>query len=488
MKTFCYALIVFIIHSSFLFAQNGIQLTQTQIDKMKQDGNLPSHFKQLSGPGYNQIISPRISPALHTAMSGSVCNCLVPLDTSFHIVPFDGSGASGGPGITPYYRNDDWSSPAILLPFQFCYFGNSYNSIYINNNGNISFIAPYSTFSANGFPDPNFNMIAPFWADVDTRDSINGGLIYYKVTPSSVIIKWEQVGYFNIHSDKVNTFQLIITDGLDPIVNGGNCSFCYGDMQWTTGDASSGVSGFGGIAATTGANLGNGVDYIQFGRFDAAGITYDGAYGSNDQVDWLDSSNFIFDLCPANVPPVALDCTLDTVNMIVADTTTLDISFESPEIGQITTITVNTGSLSNVSILNNTSGNYARYQAQIVADALNIGDNFISISASDNGTPVQTRSYQRVVHIDQSTGISNAAELSFSIFPNPVTGESTVHFGNKVGGNTCFVLTDITGREILRRENVTSGFRIQKNETGSGVFIYHLIRNDQQVTGKLIVY
>ena len=66
--------------------------------------------------------------------------------------------------------------------------------------------------------------------------------------------------------------QLIITDGNDPIITpGNNVQFCYKDMQWTTGAASQGVNGFGGTPATVGVNRGNGVDYIQIGRYDQAG-------------------------------------------------------------------------------------------------------------------------------------------------------------------------------------------------------------------------
>jgi hypothetical protein len=44
---------------------------------------------------------------------------------------------------------DDYYSPVIALPFTFCFFGNSYNSIIIGTNGNICF----NTALANGY-DP----------------------------------------------------------------------------------------------------------------------------------------------------------------------------------------------------------------------------------------------------------------------------------------------------------------------------------------------
>ena len=68
-------------------------------------------------------------------------------------------------------------------------------------------------------------MVAPFWADVDTRDDVlpdTSGIVYYKLTPTSLIVKWNHVGYYGVHADLVNTFQLIITDGTDPLLPGGN--------------------------------------------------------------------------------------------------------------------------------------------------------------------------------------------------------------------------------------------------------------------------
>ncbi|MBK7158976.1 MAG: hypothetical protein IPH77_10545 [Ignavibacteria bacterium] len=73
--------------------------------------------------------------------------------------------------------------------------------------------------------------------------------------------------YFGSHADKLNTFQCIISDGLDPFLGlGNNVCFSYGDMEWTTGDASGGVGGFFGAPATVGINEGNGIDYATLGK------------------------------------------------------------------------------------------------------------------------------------------------------------------------------------------------------------------------------
>ena len=201
--------------------------------------------------------------------------------------------------------NDDQSSGLITLPFTFCLFGDQYTSCYINNNGNISFDGPYGTYSSTGFPVSGFPMVAPFWADVDTRSC---GSVWYKIEPNRLIVIWEETGYFSYQCDKLNTFQAILTDGTDPFIGlNKNVAFSYAIMSWTTGDASGGVGGFGGTPATVGINKGDGFDYALLGRFDHPGIDYDGAAGAADGVDYLDEKDFIFDGCAGeiNVTPVS---------------------------------------------------------------------------------------------------------------------------------------------------------------------------------------
>ena len=216
------------------------------------------------------------------------------------ITPLDGTFALAmGP-------NDDSFSGLITLPFDFCFYGTTYTTLYINNNGNISFLNPYSTFTPVGFPSNQYIMIAPFWADVDTRNGL--GEVWYKIEPTRMTVIWNNVGYFNVQGDKRNTFELIITDGNDPLIGvGNNVSFSYDDMQWTTGSASGGVGGFGGSPATVGVNKGDGVKYALVGRFDHAGVDYDGPGGANDGISYLDGKQYFFDACQDDVVVVPPD-------------------------------------------------------------------------------------------------------------------------------------------------------------------------------------
>jgi hypothetical protein len=250
-----------------------------------------------------------------TALVAQDCNCFVDLDSTFQIVPMSS-------GVAPEYRNDDSFSAPITLPFNFQLYGASTNVVYINNNGNVSINGGYSAFTASGFPIANFPMVASFWGDVDTRDSLSG-LVHYKITDHALIVRYNNVGYFSSHGDLLNDFQLVISDGLSPLVpDGQNIAFCYGDMQWTTGDASNGDFGFGGSPANVGANAGDGVNCMQIGLFNQAGDAYDGPYNLADGIDYLDYSNIYFSTSAASTNQYPVDVTqyCDTIFGAPGDT------------------------------------------------------------------------------------------------------------------------------------------------------------------------
>ncbi|MEY4792784.1 MAG: putative signal peptide protein, partial [Bacteroidota bacterium] len=223
-----------------------------------------------------QLPPASVKPASYN--KANACDCYIEPDSTYTLA------------MQP---NDDGSTGIIPIPFTFNLYGQSYNNIYINNNGNLTFTGPMSTFSATAFPSVGNGIVAPFWGDVDTRNG--NGQVLYKITPTAVYVNWVAVGYYAFHGDKLNTFQLIITNGSDPVIDGGNVAFCYQNMDWTTGDASQGVNGFGGVPATAGANKGDGLAYFLISRFDHPGNDFDGALGNPDGIDWLDFKSFAFD-------------------------------------------------------------------------------------------------------------------------------------------------------------------------------------------------
>ncbi|MGB3756687.1 MAG: nidogen-like domain-containing protein [Rivularia sp. (in: cyanobacteria)] len=81
----------------------------------------------------------------------------------------DGFGGDAGFGDLALPRNDDGSSNQLNLPFGINFFGNNFDNFFINNNGNLTFTNPLGSFTPQPFPLSNQPIIAPYWADVDTR-------------------------------------------------------------------------------------------------------------------------------------------------------------------------------------------------------------------------------------------------------------------------------------------------------------------------------
>ena len=399
-----------ILIASLSYAQ--INPASQEYESLKLSGGLPVYQQvDLSGPITTIVNTPN--------RSSSATSCLlIPLDVStFSFLD----------------RNDDLSTNQISFPFNFDFYGAVQNSCWINNNGNVSFDGPYSTYSATGFPINGFPMLAPFWADVDTRNT-GSGLMWYKVEPHRVIVIWDAVGYFSAQVDKLNTFELIFTDGTDPLVGlGNNVAFSYDDMQWTTGSASAGVNGFGGVPSTVGVNKGDGSVFALVGRFDHEGIDYDGPGGISDGVSYLDCKNFFFNTTTnSNIPPVASGFPVSTVTVNVGDVWNYSVQFLSPELGQTTTTIVNDGGLSGFTYLN-TSGNVSQIDMHFTGSNANVGTHTIVFSATDDGIPSGVTTVYLEINVVQpactdptnSGEIGNSQSSCFDFDPDAITSISS---------------------------------------------------------------
>ncbi len=159
--------------------------------------------------------------------------------------------------------NDDGSTAPVDLPFNVNFYGKTYSSLWVNNNGNVTFNGPLSIFMPFGLQDTQIPIIAPFFADVDTRGQGAAPVQYgYGQTTfdghQAFCVNWLNVGYYNAHSDKLNSFQLLLVNRSDQGVGAFDIVFNYGQIQWETGDASNGVNGFGGFPAHVGFSSGTG--------------------------------------------------------------------------------------------------------------------------------------------------------------------------------------------------------------------------------------
>jgi gliding motility-associated-like protein len=350
------------------------------------------------------------------------CNCWQPLDTSYHIVPIR-HGSTGA----PWYRSDDGYTNLITIPFSFCFYGSSVNQIYVNMNGFITWGHGHNTvngeYDAVPFPTTDADIIAPFWADVDTKPA--QGLVWYKQTLTYFIIRWDSVGYYdNGHgsSSGDDNFEVIVSDGTDPIIpNGNNIEFCYGNMQWAVGTASGGTNGFGSTTsssfdypAVVGINDYSGGS-IQYGLFNTGTSNY---FGSSpawpyDGVYWLDNKQFIMNGCTGNSPPTISGlsgCGVDTMYICEGDTLKVPLDFYSVVNGVTVNSALTPPVISGTSIIYNVStGQNDTLVVQFIGNSSNIGYNTIGVYGYDNLSPADTNFATFVVKVSPSPAVTISA-------------------------------------------------------------------------------
>ena len=142
-----------------------------------------------------------------------------------------GGGNAANPGQANG-RNDD-GFMALGLGFNVTFFGTTYNSLFINNNGNVSFGAGISAYIPTGPTGANRPVISPFFGDVDTRNP-SSGVVHYNLTGNQLVVTWDNVGFFNTQvSSPNNSFQLVLrADDYVVPVGEGAIGFFYQKMSW----------------------------------------------------------------------------------------------------------------------------------------------------------------------------------------------------------------------------------------------------------------
>lgn len=152
--------------------------------------------------------------------------------------------------------NDDGYTSLVNLGFTANINGTNYTQTYVNNNGNITFDYGMYTYTPAAISDGSFGpIIAPFFADVDTRGT-GSGLVSYGASTIGGInvfgVNYINVGVYN-RIPLYNSFQMILTDRSDINAGDFDIEFNYDTIVWETGQASGGDSnGLGGASALVG--------------------------------------------------------------------------------------------------------------------------------------------------------------------------------------------------------------------------------------------
>lgn len=152
-------------------------------------------------------------------------------------------GSSIRPGFDQQIldRNDDNSTGLVPLLFTINFLSYSESALYVNNNGNVTFDKALSAYSPVSLAAAGVKIIAPFWADVDTRNSASDVVKY----GTNVVnghnafgVDWVNVGYYSTHADKLLSCQLVIIDRSDIGPGNFDMEFNYDRVEWQWGDVS----------------------------------------------------------------------------------------------------------------------------------------------------------------------------------------------------------------------------------------------------------
>jgi hypothetical protein len=105
----------------------------------------------------------------------------------------------------------DDDAQKLALPFDFRFYGTTYDEVWVSSNGLVSFANGYTNWTNNCLPDANApdNAIYALWDDLQPADGGGGGTIYAKqVDSETFVIEWHEVSQYG--SSNRETFEIIL--------------------------------------------------------------------------------------------------------------------------------------------------------------------------------------------------------------------------------------------------------------------------------------
>lgn len=210
--------------------------------------------------------------------------------------------------------NDDGSTGPIDLGFEIDFFGAAASQVFVNNNGNITLHEGMRRYTPEPLSTIDVPIIAPFFSDVDTDNGIGGEVTFGQgrvAWRKAFAVNWIDVNYYgnSIHTDQLNTFQLVIIDRHETGAGNFDVEFNYDQIRWEA-TTSSGASpwGLGGRTARAGFSAGTHVagSYVELEGSGVAGSFIDGGTHALSETSNIDmTGRFVFNVRDGviTVPP-----------------------------------------------------------------------------------------------------------------------------------------------------------------------------------------
>ncbi len=168
----------------------------------------------------------------------------------YNFVDISGTGTE----ITSDVGGDGSLNVPLQFPFEF--YGTSYNNLFINANGFVSFTEPgLATFTNTQIPVDNAvnNVIAGLWDDLEPQNF--NGAVHYQTINDTFIIQWTSASVFLGTETETVTFQIVL-------YSDGNIDIFYEDVETAT-FLNSATVGIENAEGTDGAQVVFNSDYIK---------------------------------------------------------------------------------------------------------------------------------------------------------------------------------------------------------------------------------
>ena len=374
---------------------------------------------------------------------------------------------SGGTGVS--VNTDDVYGGIIDLPFDFCFYGQSYNQVVVGSNGVISFNTAYAngscpwSFTAS-VPSSSLPSNSIFGAYLDIDPSVCGN-IYYDITGSypcrTFVFKFNQVCYFDCNS-LMTSQEIVLYEGTNAIeVYIQHHPVCSG---WNSGNAVIGIQNTGGTSGITppGRNTGSWTANNEAWRFTPSGTP-------NYTVNWYEAGNLIGTGLTINVCPTAPagssttytaeaiynNCNgstitvTDDVDVLNNSTMSVSTSFTDPTCAGSTN---GTASVSGTS--NSPPVNYLWSNSSNSTTITNLGAGTYDVTVSDNGGCTITSSVtltdppQIVVDSSSTTpDTCGANDGTINISASGGTGTLSYNYGS--GANTTGIFQNLSAGNYI---------------------------------------
>jgi hypothetical protein len=151
------------------------------------------------------------SPATGGAPARTNYNILSNTDQGGPAIAFTEISGSGA-RISSLDRVDDVCAGPVALPFNMPFFGQTFDKIYIDSNGLLTFVNGTASFSNTSIPTTSVrSFIAPLWDDLDSRCRTDDGIFVQSFT-DRVIVEWLNWDHFACSNPGVAryTFEAIL--------------------------------------------------------------------------------------------------------------------------------------------------------------------------------------------------------------------------------------------------------------------------------------